>query len=136
MSTHCNPQQGQDSCSATLWQHTLCTAEVLEPELAQSSSRSHTQLSVLSGMNAQLAAENASLIAELAKLQRRHHRQTGAIQPGLLTPAARQASQQMETVAGISVHELAQLLTPPGMAASATSVPGTLLTLQYYIGEG
>ena len=86
-------------------------------------------MSVLSRMNEQLASENAALIAELAKLQRRHHRQTGTVQPGLLTQASGQLPGQMETVAGIPVDELASLLAPPGIAAATSSGSGTGLDM-------
>lgn len=92
----------------------LFTAGAEGAELAPASARSSTHMSVLSRMNEQLASENASLIAEVAKLQRRHHRQTGSTQPGMLPPASMQLPEQLQTVAGIPVDQLASLLAPLG----------------------
>ena len=77
-----------------------------------SASANSTQVSVLSRMNEQLAAENAALVAELAKLQHRQHRQTASL------ASSGPIFQNVETVGGIPVDELASLLAPPGATPS------------------
>lgn len=89
---------------------------------AITSAKSSTHMSVLSRMNEQLASENASLIAELAKLQRRSHRQTSSSQLSLLPQASVQLPEQMQTVAGIPVNDLASLLAPPGAMPSSAGM--------------
>ena len=69
-----------------------------------------TQLNVLSSMNEQLASENAALIAELAKLQRKQRIQ--AIEAG-------RQKQSPNSVAEIPTNQLESLLSLPGTAAAA-----------------
>ena len=69
-----------------------------------------TQLNVLSSMNEHLASENAALIAELAKLQRKQRIQ--AIDEG-------RQKQSPNSVDEILTNQLVSLLSSPGTAAAA-----------------
>ncbi|DBB05703.1 TPA: hypothetical protein ACH3X1_012310 [Trebouxia sp. C0004] len=71
------------------------------------------QLQVLSDMNEQLASENAALVGELAKLQRKQRQQR--------EDEGRQR-QGPSLVAGIPAHQLESLLSLPGTSPAAAVV--------------